>query len=146
MRNILIISCLFSISTMAATTLRFTTSYETPEGGEATQYVVEASFTGTNGNPLRGEVHADTTNFANGCTGTYVIDFSKPAGQLSVTFDGIEGRGTTGGCHDESMEVDVTPVQYKTIMSGQRSVDVNFRSLKFGNQDRTASVVMINFQ
>lgn len=140
MRKLLIISALLlSVSSWARVTLRFTSEYLAADNQSAS-YVVEATFDKNPDNPMIGEVFADVQDGS--CNGKYELDLRKAKGQLSISFEDSDG---TDRCQKQSLEVDITAEQYATVLTGQRSVDVTFRSLAFAQAEMAAKVVMINF-
>lgn len=140
MRKLLIISALLlSASSWARVTLRFTSEYLAADN-ETASYVVEATFDKNPDNPMRGEVFADVQSGS--CSGKYELNLTKPKGQLSISFEDTDG---TNRCQEQSLEVDITAEQYATVLTGQKWVEVTFRSMAFAQTEMAAKVVMINF-
>lgn len=140
MRKLLILSALLvSASTWARTILRFTSEY-VEAGNEKVAYIVEGTFDASPNNPFVGVVHADVQDGI--CSGKYVLDLTKGKGQLAISFEDTDGSEK---CQSQSLEVDISAQQYKEVLSGQKSVEVTFRSLAFAQAEMKAQVVMINF-
>lgn len=135
---------LLSFSSLADTTLLF--SVFVPGTGEP-QFEITATFTGDTAQ-LReavlseGQVSAAVPMMNETCTGQYVIDFAQSEKQLTVVFNGLNGPGTTGGCHNSSLNVTIDRAQLERVLEGKTEI-VTFRNIRSDAQ-RQASVRKID--
>lgn len=68
------------------------------------------------GDEMQGSVTAETPG--NGyCEGRYQIDPEQS--KLVITYNGFNGPGTGGGCHNESMTISVDPADVEALYQGQ---------------------------
>lgn len=135
MRLTMIFPILFwSFATLADTQIQLTCTE-----GQEYNYEIVATLTANSDNPFMGKISSD--NARNGqCSGVYMLDLSK--GMLSITFDGLGGPGTGGGCHNESMAVMINAQDYGKLMGGME-VPVTFKSSLFYNQELKAMVKIV---
>lgn len=135
MRKFLIVSALlFSVSSIATMTLRFTHEGETP-------YIVEATFNGSEADKTLGTVAADVAlgESVQICNGSFSLNLAES--KLSINFKSEDDAENV--CAKDNLVVDLSSAQYMQVMTGLPS-EVTFRSARFDNQPKTATVVMIN--
>lgn len=151
MRNLFIVSMLLgSLSSLADTTLLFSVF---AEGTGEPIYEITATFTGNEDqlkavlmgqeNRMENKVSIKMPDTQDLCEGKYVIDFSNAEKQLVVKFDGLNGPGTSGGCANNSLDVDINRAQLAQVLSGKTEI-VTFRGIQSLEANRQASVRKID--
>jgi len=98
---------------------------------EEDDYSLEVTLTAKDGNLLSGSVHAPKAQEGN-CKGSYNID---------STFEMLNIAFTQGdrGCHNESLEIDLSMQQLEELLSGQQ-INVIYRSNMYFAQPRSATL------
>ncbi len=135
MRNLLFILAIFlSLHAMADPWVLHIQA-KTADGYE---YSEDLRLTPSSQYPGVGDVEMDVS-FGR-CTGYYIQDWRSG---MRVTFDGLNGRGSTGGCHNESMDLDMNIDQYVAVAEGQ-SVEIEFHTQRYYNVPLKATISRSN--
>jgi hypothetical protein len=79
-------------------------------------YEVTVTLNHDEGDEMQGSVTAETP-YHGYCEGRYQIDPEQS--ELVITYNGPDGRGTGGGCHNESMTISVDPADVEALYQGQ---------------------------
>jgi len=130
MKKVLIVLAIFGLST-SVFAREVAGTFELFLGGAASP---SESFTFAEDGKVTG------VNLIGNCSGTYSLKWN---GYLSVTYDGMQGPGTGGGCHNSSSTIDVGEADLRNMNNGDE-VFVISRSIMFFNAPKNGVLKKVN--
>lgn len=132
MQKAIFMFAIFGASLSLAETLRIQVS-----AVDGYEYDEEFLMTASKDYPNVGDVVTIFRETQIKCTGFYIMDWRN--NNIRIEFDGLNGRGSTGGCHNESLDWHMDMGQYMELLN-KKEVDIVLSTQRFYRKPLKATI------